>query len=87
VNHGISTDLRERVLEESRNFFNLSEDEKEALSVAYSNSYRGYLCDDVKNTLQIRPKGGTEEWMTVDPIDGGFLCNIGDMLMECAFFL
>lgn len=208
VNHGVSSDLRARVLEESSNFFNLSLDEKETLSVGHSNSYRGYqrvgvnvtknkldghealdivseskradrqrpdgltnygfnqwpdpkripglrpmleqeyipqltevghrllsaasdglglgteffrpyfedpywsmrlihypaaaasdnqnyeygigehtdygvftmiMCDEVKNTLQIRPKG-TEDWVTVDPIEGGFLCNIGDML-------
>lgn len=57
------------------------------------------LCDDVKNTLQIRPKSNNNgdagddnntnndvvdnndsEWVTVDPIPGGFICNIGDML-------
>ena len=39
------------------------------------------LCDDVKNALQIRPKGSnSSDWMTVDPIEGGFICNIGDML-------
>jgi isopenicillin N synthase-like dioxygenase len=37
------------------------------------------LCDEVPDTLQIRPKGETE-WVTVDPVPGGFICNIGDML-------
>jgi isopenicillin N synthase-like dioxygenase len=51
------------------------------------------LADSVPDTLQIRPKRNTtshhhhhhhhtrdEEWWTVDPIEGGFVCNIGDML-------
>jgi isopenicillin N synthase-like dioxygenase len=37
------------------------------------------LCDDVKGTLQIRMKGQSE-WINVDPVPGGFICNIGDML-------
>ena len=37
------------------------------------------LCDNVPNTLQIRPKGSTQ-WQLVDPIPGTFICNIGDML-------
>jgi isopenicillin N synthase-like dioxygenase len=37
------------------------------------------LCDDVKGTLQIRIKGQTE-WVNVDPVPGGFICNLGDML-------
>lgn len=37
------------------------------------------LCDTVQNTLQIRPKGQAD-WVTVDPMEGGFICNIGDML-------
>lgn len=204
VNHGVSQELQARVLDATRRFFELSLEDKEALSVAHSNSYRGYqrvgvnitqtkldghealdlvsestradrkradgltnygknqwpdhqlpalrpmledeyipqmtnvgnrllsaaalglglgedffrpyftdaywsmrlvhypaanthnydfgvgehsdygvftmiLCDHVQNTLQIRPKG-QDDWVTVDPIDNGFVCNIGDML-------
>lgn len=38
------------------------------------------LCDDVKGTLQIRPRNGSGRWIDVDPIPNGFICNIGDML-------
>jgi isopenicillin N synthase-like dioxygenase len=40
------------------------------------------LADPVRDTLQIRPKNNhnRDEWWTVDPLEGGFICNIGDML-------
>ncbi len=205
LNHGISKDLQVQVLEESYNFFMLPQEDKEAVSIAHSNSYRGYqsigvnvtkarfdghealdviseseranrlrldgltnfgrnqwpqrlptlrpllehqyipqmidvghrllsaaslglglgpnffrpyfsdpywiirlihypvaessrerydfgvgehtdygvftmiLSDSVKNALQIRPRG-TQDWITVDPIEDSFTCNIGDML-------
>jgi isopenicillin N synthase-like dioxygenase len=37
------------------------------------------LCDDVRGTLQIRRKGHSE-WVDVDPVPNGFICNLGDML-------
>lgn len=37
------------------------------------------LCDDVKGTLQIRRKGQSQ-WVDVDPVPNGFICNLGDML-------
>ncbi|KAL3909504.1 MAG: hypothetical protein SGILL_008063 [Bacillariaceae sp.] len=37
------------------------------------------LADSVKGTLQIRPRN-TSEWIDVDPIPNGFVCNLGDML-------
>ncbi|KAK1807576.1 hypothetical protein LTR12_018079 [Friedmanniomyces endolithicus] len=38
------------------------------------------LTDSTKNSLQVRSKTG--EWMHADPIEGVFLCNLGDMLAE-----
>jgi isopenicillin N synthase-like dioxygenase len=37
------------------------------------------LCDNVKGTLQIRPRN-TSTWIDVDPVPNGFICNLGDML-------
>jgi isopenicillin N synthase-like dioxygenase len=36
-------------------------------------------CDDIPGTLQIRSRGG-KDWIDVDPVPGGFLCNLGDMM-------
>ncbi|KAK0284693.1 hypothetical protein LTR91_011080 [Friedmanniomyces endolithicus] len=38
------------------------------------------LADSTKGSLQVRSKTG--EWMRADPIEGAFLCNLGDMLAE-----
>ncbi|KAK0968850.1 hypothetical protein LTR91_016576 [Friedmanniomyces endolithicus] len=38
------------------------------------------LADSTKGSLQVRSKTG--EWMHADPIEGAFLCNLGDMLAE-----
>jgi isopenicillin N synthase-like dioxygenase len=43
VNHGVSEELRNNVLRQARKLFTeLSDGEKEAISVEHSNSYRGY---------------------------------------------
>jgi isopenicillin N synthase-like dioxygenase len=41
--------------------------------------YTMILCEDVPGTLQIQ-KRGTTEWVDVDPVPGGFICNLGDMM-------
>ncbi|KAF2653197.1 oxoglutarate 3-dioxygenase [Lophiostoma macrostomum CBS 122681] len=38
------------------------------------------LTDSTKNSLQVLSKSG--DWIWVDPVDGCFVCNIGDMLAE-----
>ncbi|EOO03838.1 putative clavaminate synthase-like protein [Phaeoacremonium minimum UCRPA7] len=38
------------------------------------------LTDPTKNSLQVLSKTG--EWIYADPIEGCYLCNIGDMLAE-----
>ncbi|TKA25037.1 hypothetical protein B0A54_17455 [Friedmanniomyces endolithicus] len=38
------------------------------------------LADSTKGSLQVRSKGN--EWLSADPIEGAFLCNLGDMLAE-----
>jgi isopenicillin N synthase-like dioxygenase len=43
VNHGVSEELRKTMLNQARKLFTeLSDEEKDAMSVKYSNSYRGY---------------------------------------------
>jgi isopenicillin N synthase-like dioxygenase len=43
VNHGIPTELLEAAFAESRAFFALPIEEKERISIAHSNDYRGYV--------------------------------------------
>ncbi|KAK1085773.1 hypothetical protein LTR48_004230 [Friedmanniomyces endolithicus] len=38
------------------------------------------LADSTKHSLQVRSKTG--DWISADPIEGAFLCNLGDMLAE-----
>jgi len=52
VNHGVSEDLRRRLLQEARAFFSMTIEEKERISVAHSNSYRGYQWMGVNITRQ-----------------------------------
>ena len=55
ANHGVSSALCDNVLEQARHMFTtLTEEQKEAISVAHSNSYRGYQRMGVNVTSQQR---------------------------------
>lgn len=41
--------------------------------------YTMILCEDIPGTLQIRARG-TKDWIDVDPVPGGFICSLGDMM-------